>query len=220
MSNKKKTDFFDDDLIQQRDAVKEVKIGPGHEPPEEKEVSKSEAVPVRELDLIPLTKRKEAVNSDVAIKLEELERLRSRQNSLESEKNALEQLRDDQEKYEGRKREMIDHLEQYLVSLEREEIVLDQRLDLLVGTEKRFKEMNDELRHLNEEQWPADSEKFRGELTKALALVENMRKEYHKALSKLEVTRESKDSKMPALDELVSGGIQRRTLRRSSAASC
>lgn len=191
-----KKDFFDDDLIQKRDSVREVKMGPGHEPPAEDVIPKSETVPVRELCLTPLTKRKEEINSQVASKLEELERLRSRQEALEREKNALEHLRSNQEKYEGGKREMIDHLEQCLVSFDREEIMLNQRLELLVSTEKRFKAMNNELRALNDEEWPADSSGHREELTKALAILENMRKEYHKDLSRLEAARESKSSRM------------------------
>lgn len=210
-----KKDFFDDDLIQKRDVIKEVNVGPGHEPQEEDDIPKSETVPVRELNLTPLTKRKEEINSQVASKLEELERLRARQDSLEREKNALELLRNNQEKYEGGKREMIDHLEQCLVSFEREEIMLNQRLELLLGTEKRFKAMDKELRTLNEEEWPADSNGHREELTKALAVVETMRKEYHKALSRLEAVRESKFSKMKDQslldDESAQESVRRRT---------
>ena len=209
---RKKTDFFDDDLIQQRDAVKEVKIGSANEPPAEKKIPKSETVPVQELNLTAMTKRKEEINSQVATKLDELERLQTRQTSLEREKNALEQLRNDQEKYEGGKREMIDHLEQSLVSLEREEILLNQRLELLVGTEKGFKEMESELRSFREEEWPADSNKFRDELAKALAIVENIRKEYHKSLSRLEAVREVKESrKKDILAELSGESVPQRS---------
>lgn len=209
---RKKTDFFDDDLIQQRDAVKEVKIGSANEPLAEKKIPKSETVPVQELSLTAMTQRKEEINSQVATKLDELERLETRQTSLEREKNALEQLRNDQEKYESGKREMIDHLEQSLVSLEREEILLNQRLELLVGTEKGFKEMESELRSFREEEWPADSNKFRDELAKALAIVENIRKEYHKSLSRLEAVREVKESrKKDILAELSGESVPQRS---------
>ena len=191
----KKTDFFDDDLIQQRDSVKEVKIGSGHEPDQKSAIPKSETVPVQELNLTPLTRRKEKINSQVATRLDELERLRTRQQSLEHEKSALEHLRTNQEKYEVGKRELIDHLDQSLVAIEREEILLNQQIELLAGTEKRFKEMVSELRSFNEEEWPTDSNGFRDELSKTLAVVENMRKEYHKSLSRLDAVRVSKDSK-------------------------
>ena len=180
---KKKTDFFDDDLIQQRDSVKEVKIGPGHEPAKKSAIPKSEPVPVQELDLTPLTRRKEEINSQMATKLDELERLSTRQQALEHEKSALEHLRNNQEKYEVGKRELIDYLDQSLVVIEREEILLNQQIELLAGTEKRFKEMVSELRSFNEAEWPTDSNRFRDELSKTLAVVENMRKEYHKSVS-------------------------------------
>lgn len=194
MSN---TDFIDDDLIQRRDAVKEVKIGPARDALAGAEIPKSEPVPVQELNLTPLTQRKEELNSQMASKLDELERLRARQEALEREKNSLEQLRVNQEKYEAGKREMIDHLEQSLVVLEREEILLHQRLDLLNDTEKRFKDMLAELRRFQEDQWPADSEGFRNELTKALAVVDNTRKEYNKALARIDALKESQDASAP-----------------------
>ena len=187
MSNK---DYFDDDLIQRRDAVKEVKMGPVHAAADSVDVPQSEAVPVQELNLTPLTQRKEEINSQVATKLDELERLRSRQEALEREKSSLEHLRTTQEKYETGKREMIDHLDHSLVSLEREEIILNQRMELLAETEKRFKELLGSLRGFAEEQWPSDSASYREELTKTLAVVENTRKEYNKALARVDILQE------------------------------
>ena len=192
---RKKTDFFDDDLIQQRDSVKEVKIGPGHETDQKSAIPKSETVPVQELNLTPLARRKEKINSHMATKLDELERLRTRQQTLEHEKSALEHLRTNQEKYEVGKRELIDHLDQSLVAIEREEILLNQQIELLASTEKRFKEMVSELRSFSEDEWPTDSNSFRDELSKTLAVVENMRKEYHQSLSRLDAGRLSKDSR-------------------------
>ncbi len=189
MSNK---DFFDDDLIQRRDAVKEVKMGPVHESKDVVDVPKSDPVPVQDLNLTPLTRRKEEINSQVATKLDELERLRSRQETLDREKSSLEHLRSTQEKYETGKREMLDHLEQSLVSLEREEILLNQRMELLSETGKRFKELLSGLRGFNEEQWPSDSVSYREELTKALAVVENARQEYNKALARVDILRENR----------------------------
>ncbi len=189
------TDYFDDDLIQKRDSVHEVRMGPGNNPPDDDRVSVLDTVPVTELNLTHLTKRKDEINTQVAGKMDELERLRSRQESLEREKKALEQLRVNQEKYETGKRELLDHIAECLVSFEREEIVLNQRVELLQGTQKAFKAMDDEIRGINETEWPADSEGYREELAKALALTENMRKDYYKALSRLEALRDSKAEK-------------------------
>lgn len=188
MSN---TDFIDDDLIQRRDTVKEVKMGPGQQGAAASDIPRSEPVPTGDLNLTPLTKRKEEINSQVATKLDELERLRAKQEALEREKSYLENMRNSQEKYESGKREMIDHLEKSLIALEREEIALNQRLEILAETERRFKEMLNDMRGFNEEQWAPDSEGLREELSKALAIIDNTRKEYNKAYARIEAMRES-----------------------------
>lgn len=189
MSNK---DYFDDDLIQRRDAVKEVQMGPVRDAAGEAAPPKTDPIPVKDLNLTPLTQRKEEINSQVATKMDELERLRSRQEALEHEKIALEQLRAGQEKYETGKREMIDRLEQSLVSLEREEVLINQRLELLAETEKHFKELLAGMRGFSEDQWPPDSSGYREELSKALAIVDNARKEYNKALARVDVLRDDR----------------------------
>lgn len=210
-----KKDFFDDDLIQRRDAVKEVKMGPVHESKDAVDMPKSESVPVQDINLTPLTRRKEEINSQVATKLDELERLRSRQEVLDHEKSSLEHLRSTQEKYETGKREMIDHMEQSLVSLEREEILLNQRMELLAETGKRFKELLSDLRGFNEEQWPSDSASYHDELTKAFAVVENARKEYNKTLARVDVLRENRNGSSAAKQVLYDDMMRPPALQRS-----
>lgn len=188
MSN---TDFIDDDLIQRRNTVKEVKMGPVHKGAAVSDIPRSEPVPTADLNLTPLTNRKEEINSQVATKLDELERLRAKQEALEREKNYLETLRNNQEKFEAGKREMIDHLEKSLIALEREEIALNQRLELLAETERRFKKMLNDMRGFNEEQWSPNSEELRDELNKALVIIDNTRKEYNKDYARIEAMRES-----------------------------
>lgn len=185
------TDFIDDDLIQRRDSVREVNMGPVHKSSSVSDLPRSEPVPTGDLNLTPLTRRNEEINSQVATKLDELERLRSKQESLEREKNSLENLRNNQEKYESGKREMIDHLEKSLIALEREEIGLNQRLELLSETERRFKEMLNDMRGFSEEQWATDTDGLREELSKALVVIDNTRKEYNKAYARIEAMRES-----------------------------
>ncbi len=177
---------IDEDLIQRRESLKEINMGPAAGAGDA-----ASAAPVGELNLTHLTRRKEDLNSQMATAMDELERLRQRQESLEREKNLVEFLRKSQEKYEQGKRELLDNLEQSLVSLEREEVLLNQRLELLVDTEKRFKDMVNELRAIQDENWPADSEKYREELSRVLVLFDAMRKEYNKALSRLEALRNS-----------------------------
>ncbi|MBI2438693.1 MAG: hypothetical protein HYV36_07775, partial [Lentisphaerae bacterium] len=147
-------DFIDDDLIQRRDAVRQVKMGPA-KGLAASDAPRAESGSGGDLNLTPLTRRKEEISSQVATKLEELELLRSRQETLEREKSSLENLRNNQEKYDTGKREMIAHLEQSLIALEREEVALNQRMELLAETERRFKEMLGDMRGFNEEQWAA-----------------------------------------------------------------
>lgn len=187
MSN---TDFIDDDLIQRRGTVKEVNMGPAQKGVAASDMPRSESVPTGDLNLTPLTRRNEEINSQVATKLDELERLRTKQEALEREKNSLENLRNNQEKYEAGKREMIDHLEKSLIALEREEIGLNQRLELLAETERRFKEMLNDMRGFNEDQWSTDTEGLREDLGKALVVIDNTRKEYNKAYARIEAMRE------------------------------
>ncbi len=186
------TDFIDNDLIQRRDKVREVRIGPGQDAAPMPEIPKSGPVPVEELNLTPLARRKEEINSKVATKLDELERLRSRQDALEKEKAALESLRDSQEKYEAGKREMIDRLEKSIIAMEREDVSLNQRLALVSDTTKSFKEMLKELRAFNEENWPVDSNGLRDELNRTLAVIDNIRKEYNQACARLDAVRETR----------------------------
>jgi chromosome segregation ATPase len=186
------TDFIDEDLIQRRESVKEIKMGPaaaGGAP----EVP----APAGKLNLTHLTRRKEDLNSQVATAMDELERLRQRQEALEREKSLVEFLRKSQEKYESGKRDLVGSLEQSLVSLEREEVLLNQRVELLADTEKRFKDMLGELRGIQEEGWPTDAEGYREELTRVLVLLDNMRKEFNKALARIEALR----SDTPAVGE-------------------
>lgn len=212
MSN---TDFIDDDLIQRRDAVKEVKMGPSQQGVAAGDVPRLESVPTSDLNLTPLTKRKEEINSQVATKMDELERLRAKQEALEREKSSLEHLRSSQEKYEAGKREMIDHLEKSLVALEREEITLNQRLALLAETEKRFKELLAEMRSFNEEQWPTVSEELREELGKALVIIDNARKEYNQAYARIEALRESHNIGVIAKPMLPDEALERDRLPRT-----
>ena len=172
------TDFVDEDLAQQNDPAKEA---PRQAPPGAGETGR-------------MAQKKEDVTGQVAEAMDELERLRSRQEALEREKALLESLRSNQEKYELGKREMIERLEQSMVTLGREEMQINQRLALLGDTGKRFRDMLAEIRGINEDAWPTDTASFREELAKTLAVIEDMRKEYGKSLARLEALRETQSA--------------------------
>ncbi len=201
-----RTDFIDDDLIQRRDAVRQVKIGPDAEAaPDASAPPRSGPVPVQELNLTPLAQRRNEINSQMVDRMDELERLRSRQQALEKERNALEQLRQNQEKYETGKRELIERLDQYLVYLEREEVRLHQHMALVTETNAAFKDMLEMARGLDESRWPADSAGFREELHRALVIVENARKEFNQAIARIEALHGEKSAPMPAVPAAASG---------------
>lgn len=206
------TDFIDEDLIQPRDRVKEVNVGPAREVAPASEPPKAAQSP--ELNLTPLAQRKEEINSQMASKLDELERLRARQEALEKEKSSLENLRANQEKYEAGKREMVDHLEKSLISMEREDVALNQRLALLTDTSRRFKDMLKELREFREDQWPTDSAGLRDELNRTLTVIDNIRKEYNRSCARLEAIKESKSQEVVSqmvLDEADALARQKRS---------
>jgi len=180
------TDFVDDDLWR-RDSGRE-----GHASnPADPNAAPNSGGGGQDTTSASMARRKEEINSQVAHKMDELERLRSKQEALDREKRALEELRKNQEDYEAGRREMIDRFEQSLLSLDREETSLTQRLELLVNTEKRFKEMLTELRSFNTDEWPTDSAGFRETLGKALVIIEESRKEFNKTLARIEASREA-----------------------------
>jgi hypothetical protein len=182
------TDFFDDDLIKQRDAAKRIKLGPGDEPMGTVgDMPSSDEVPVRpvsDFNLTRMAKHRHEVDDQVVQAMQELERLRTRQEDLEREKQELEDLRRRQDEYERGKREMVDRFNQSLVSLEKDELQAERMAELLGATRKRFKTMLAELQAINEELWPEDQ--IREELSKALTLLEDARMEYNKAVSKID----------------------------------
>jgi hypothetical protein len=190
------TDFFDDDLIKQRDAAKRIKLGPGDEPVGTLGATpSSDEVPVRpvsDFNLTRMAKHRHEVDDQVVSAMQELERLRKRQEDLEREKTELEDLRRRQDEYERGKREMVERFSQSLVSLERDELHAERMTELLGATRKRFKTMLAELQAINEELWAEDQ--IREELGKAVMVLEDARMEYNKAVSKIDAVSGDKKS--------------------------
>ncbi|MBN1270381.1 MAG: hypothetical protein JXB04_12390 [Kiritimatiellae bacterium] len=182
------TDFFDDDLIQHRDSVKRIKMGPGDEripeaPPETPSAAVG-GVPVSELNLTRMARHKEEVEGQVARAMQELERLRLRQEDIEKEKHELEELRRKQDEYMRGKKEMMGRLGQSLLLIEKEEVRSSQLLELLVTTRKKFKTMLAELEAFDEETWGEDE--VSAELDKALAVIDDTRVDFNKSMAKIQ----------------------------------
>ncbi|HBA85564.1 MAG TPA: hypothetical protein DCZ95_15890 [Verrucomicrobia bacterium] len=182
------TDFFDDDLIKQRDATKKIRLGSSDEPVGTlSDPSASDEVPVRpvsDFNLTRMAKHKHEVNEQVATAMQELERLRKRQEDLEREKRDLEDLRRKQQDYDAGKREMIERLSQSLVILEKDELQAERLTELLASTRKRFKTMQSDIESLREDTWPEDQ--IRDELSKALVILDDARLEFNKGMAKID----------------------------------
>ncbi len=155
------TDFFDDDLSS---------------------VSDEQESP--ETSVTRLARQKEQITNQVADTAEEIERLRMRQEELEHEKGALEELNRKQDEYERSKKDIIENLSRNIVLMEKDEVIANRMVELLSASRARFKDMLAEIRALREEHW-GDGD-FEEELDKALALIESARMEYSKAIAKID----------------------------------
>jgi hypothetical protein len=182
------TDFFDDDLVKQRDAAKRIKLGPADEPMGAVgDIQSSDEVPIRpvsDFNLTRMAKHKQDVDEQVVTAMQELERLRTRQEKLEKEKRDLEEMRRKQEEYERGKREMIERFNQSLLTMEKDELQASRLSELMGATRKRFKALLADIQSLNDEAWP--EEKFRDELNKAISVIEDARMEYNKAMTRID----------------------------------
>jgi hypothetical protein len=182
------TDFIDDDLVKQRDAVKRFKFDPAVEPMGAVgDIHSSDEVPIRpvsDFNLTRMAKHKQDVDEHVVTAMQELERLRARQENLEKEKRDLEEIRRKQEEYERGKREMVERFDQSLLTMEKDELQASRLAELMGATRKRFKALLADIQGLNEEVWP--EERFRDELNKALTVIEDARMEYNKAMTRID----------------------------------
>jgi DNA repair exonuclease SbcCD ATPase subunit len=190
-------DFFDDDLNRAQEAERRAKLAADDLTKIGNEGAGADGVPVRsvsDLTITRMSKHKQELDSKVAGAMEELEKLRKRQEDLDRQRKDLEDLRKRQEDYQRGKQEMSDRLNQSLVTLEKEEIQASRLAELLSATRKRFKAMLGDVQSIDEETWPEDS--IRDELNKAATLVDDIRMEYNKAVAKIDAI--SGDVQAPA----------------------
>jgi chromosome segregation ATPase len=159
------TDFMDDDLLQ-----------------EEEMKPTRPAVAIQGAQRLASERERTVERSANAS--EELERLRLRQDELEQEKAKLQELTRKQESYETSKRELSEGLNSSIVWMEKQQIQADRLSELLGSTRQRCNSMLNEIHTLQEESWEPES--FGEDLSRALALLDNIRMEYNKALAKVE----------------------------------
>jgi len=178
----KKTDFIDTDLVLRREGktVEPYRRLPQDDLNDQSEVSMKS---ISELSLGRMAKHKAEVKSGLVNAINEIETLRLRQEELEREKNDLSEMSQKQVEYERGKREVIDHLNQGIVALEKKEVQSAQLTELLVATRNRFKDALNEIEGIHEDRWP--EAEFRKELFRALVIIDDARVEYNKALAKI-----------------------------------
>lgn len=182
------TDFFDDDLVREREAALKIKLdGESGGGPRDGHIPSSRDFPnrpVSDLTLTHLARHKQEVAEQMVDKSQELDRLRARQDELERERRALEEMRRKQEAFDAGRRELKDRLNESLVRLEKERLQTERLGQLLEETRRLFRERLDEVSALNEEEWADD--RLLEELNRALVLLDNVRSDYNKAMAKIE----------------------------------
>ncbi len=182
------TDFFDDDLVREREAALKIKLdGESVGAPRDGHIPSSRDLPnrpVSDLTLTHLARHKQEVTEQMVDKAQELDRLRARQEELERERRALEEMRHKQEAFDSGRRELKGRLNESLVRLEKETLQTERLGQLLEETRRLFRERLDEVSALNESQW--EDEHLLDELNKALVLLDNVRSDYNKAMAKIE----------------------------------
>lgn len=167
------TDFFDDDLVKSADGENAEEGSKGF-------ISLS---PSSDTDRRMMQQRERLVEQ-VADTTEEIERMRMRQEELEHEKNKIEEIARMQGEYTSCKKEIIGNLTKSIVLMEKDEIQANRMVELLGSTRLRFKNMLSEIRDIKEDTW--NDGVFEEELSKYLALIEDARMEYNKAVAKID----------------------------------
>lgn len=140
---------------------------------------------VTELDLFsPMAERRERTHAQMARMMEELERLRGQRDDLDREKQRLEIMEQRQVKYERECRDLRDGLTHRVERLRKMDMEASRRAELFAAVRHRFEEMLREVDQLREPQWA--EERYDEELNRALAILEDVEREYHRAWSRVE----------------------------------
>jgi len=146
-----------------------------------------------------MARQKQELTNQAAGTVKEIESLRQRQRDLEREKETIEKAARRQESYEDGKREMISRLSHALVAIRKEQEEVSRTAELLEATKIRFENSLEELRQINEEQWP-ESE-FAVKVEEAMAVVEAARSTYDRSQARLDAVSWLRQSEKLAAGE-------------------
>jgi hypothetical protein len=193
-------DFVDKDLVRPRDDAGRLRMGPAAEPPPARLRGESPALEgparqVSDLDLPVMARHKHKIDTQAAQNVEELERLRRRQEELERAKRELEDARRKQTDYEKGKQDLLDAIHQSLVVLERQEIRSSQIIEVLQATRQRSTAMQRDIASIREDEWTEAT--VRDEVAKALVRVDDARMEFNKSMARVEAMLGEEQKNVP-----------------------
>lgn len=199
-------DFIDHDLYTPRDEVSRVKLGPGDEPtpPQADLLGADIGRQVGELNLPLMARHKQALDQQAAMNVQEIERLRQLQEDLEREKRGVEDARRKQSDFIKGRQEIVEHLSQSLVAMERNELKAAQIVELLQNIRGRFRAMLDEIADLREDEW--DDESVRERIRDAIVRIDGIRMEYNKSMARVEAVMGSENHSVEHAPILMSEG--------------
>lgn len=176
------TDFFDEDLTKQTSTGTVAPPGPtgsslAPEGAGQRPVN-------RDYNLAKMARHRDQLEGQVANTLQEIERLRQRQEDFENERRRLEDLRNKQDEYVRGKREVAQRLNQSLMMLEKEEVRASQMVELYSSTRTTLKNLLRDIQEIDESAW--DPEDQQDDLTQAIDLIAAVRVDLNKNLAKLD----------------------------------
>ncbi len=180
-------DFYDEDLIRQRERAAKIKMGPGDEPEPREPADDGFGKPVSDLNLTRMARHKQDVDTQATRAMQELEALRKRQEQLEIEKRELEEFKRKSEEFERGKRDIIAGIRRSLTAIERDEMEAQRMIELLDSTRNRFKVLLGDIDSIDEQAWTDAT--IRVELARALGVIDDARMEYNRAMAKIEAVK-------------------------------
>lgn len=208
------TDFFDDDLVREREAALKIKLSDESAAiPRDGHIPSSRDLPSRPVGDLPLThlaQHQRTVADQVVDKAKELDELRARQAELERERRMLEELREKQQAFEQGIAALKSQLAAGAAGLDKEYAQAERLLPVLDGTRRTFRARLEELQALNADDW--DDAHLLEELNRALTLMDGVRGEYQQALADLESVRPGGGGGLP-------GAESKRRARASATAA-
>ncbi|NQU11068.1 hypothetical protein HQ590_09780 [bacterium] len=170
------------------------------------------ASPELEFPVQPTPSPREEVDDKLETMRDQLIALRRQQEELEHQKGDLEELRRKQDEYTRGRAEMVERLTRSLATIEREQIEARRLAESCGKTTAAFREYLDRLQSISDEEWTSAT--VRGELGKALGVIDDARMEYNRARTKLDCLNPAADPAAAALADTQQPPFERKELVR------